>query len=172
MKVCKSYEVFQVCTIQYTIVLVWNLAFSISISTALLFCFCGNNVKHGLLLTFVSKKTTIWQLKKSHSNDKLLEKITSFSYHMEQKTFIEASGIYNIHSGEKIFLQLLLLKLCESFRLLYIAKFGVYFGLCVLLRLEKRRPNKYCLCEANLIFHMQVFSLMGQDLNLARKTAV
>ena len=46
---------------------------------------------------------TIWRLKKSHSNDKLLEKITSSSYHMEQKTFIEASYIYNIHTGGKFF---------------------------------------------------------------------
>ena len=45
----------------------------------------------------------MWRLKKSHSNDKLLEKITSSSYHMEQKTFIEASYIYNIHTGGKLF---------------------------------------------------------------------
>ena len=42
-------------------------------------------------------------LRKSHSNDKLLEKRTSY-YHMEQKTFIEASYIYNIHTREKIFI--------------------------------------------------------------------
>ena len=34
-------------------------------------------------------------VEKSHSNDELLEKITSSSYHMKQKTFIEASCIYN-----------------------------------------------------------------------------
>ena len=45
----------------------------------------------------------IWWLRKSHSNDKLLEKRTSSSYHMEQKTFIEASYIYNIHTGGKFF---------------------------------------------------------------------
>ena len=53
--------------------------------------------------TPVSRKTTIWQLKESHSNDKLLEKIASSSYHMEQKEFIGASCIYNIHTGEKLF---------------------------------------------------------------------
>ena len=53
--------------------------------------------------TLVSKKTTIWRLKKSHGNDKTLEKITFSSYHMEQKTFMEASCIYNIHSEGKIF---------------------------------------------------------------------
>ena len=53
--------------------------------------------------TLVSKKTTIWQLKKFHSNDKLLGKKTSSSYHMEQKTFVEASCMYNIHTGENIF---------------------------------------------------------------------
>ena len=51
--------------------------------------------------TLVSNKPTIWRLKKRHSNDKLLEKITSSSNHMELKTFIEASCIYNIHTGEK-----------------------------------------------------------------------
>ena len=42
----------------------------------------------------------IWRLKKSHSNDKLLEKIASSSYHTEQNTSIEASCIYNIHTRE------------------------------------------------------------------------
>ena len=44
------------------------------ISTAL---HCGDNVKHGLL----SKH--LFQRKQSQSNDKLLEKMTSSSYHME-----------------------------------------------------------------------------------------
>ena len=65
--------------------------------------------------TLVSKKMTIWRLRKSRSNDKLLEKRTSSNYHMEQKTFIEASYIYNIHTGENIFLQLLLLKFVRRF---------------------------------------------------------
>ena len=75
---------------------------------------------------------------------------------MEQKTFIEASWIYNIHTEEKCFLQLLLLKVCVSFRFGQIKKLEVYFGLyepsftCI----EKRRPIKYCLCEANLISYM------------------
>ena len=46
---------------------------------------------------------TIWWLKKPHSKDKILEKLTSSSYHMEQKTFIETSCIYNIHTREKFF---------------------------------------------------------------------
>ena len=45
----------------------------------------------------------IWRLKKFHSNDKHLKTITSSSYHMEQKTFTEASYIYNIHTGGKSF---------------------------------------------------------------------
>ena len=32
-----------------------------------------------------------------------LEKIKSSSYHIEQKTFIEVSYIYNIHTGGKTF---------------------------------------------------------------------
>ena len=42
-------------------------------------------------------------VEKSHNNDKPLEKITYSSYHMEHKTFIEASCIYKIHTGENIF---------------------------------------------------------------------
>ena len=42
-------------------------------------------------------------MKKFHSNDKLLGKKTSSSYHMEQKAFVEASCMYNIHTGENIF---------------------------------------------------------------------
>ena len=34
---------------------------------------------------------------------------------MEQKTFTKASCIYNMHTGEKIFLQLLHLNVCVSF---------------------------------------------------------
>ena len=34
---------------------------------------------------------------------------------MDYKIFIEASYINNIHTGEKVSLQLLLLKVCESF---------------------------------------------------------
>ena len=41
-------------------------------------------------------------MKKSHGNDKLLEKITSSNYHMEQKIFIEASCIYMIKWRQKL----------------------------------------------------------------------
>ena len=78
-----------------------ELSISISISTTLLL-WRQRKIRTSFK-TLVSKKTTIWRLKKSHSNDKLLEKITSSSYHMEQKTFIEASCIYNIHTGENHF---------------------------------------------------------------------
>ena len=78
-----------------------KLSISIRLSTALLLwskCKIRTSFK-----THVSKKTKIWRLKNFFRNDKLLEKITSSSYHMEQKTFIEASYIYNIHTGEKNF---------------------------------------------------------------------
>ena len=93
-------KVFQIC-----IGIVYNnyileLGISIiSISTALLlwrYCKIQTCFK-----TLVSRKTTIWLLKKSHNNNKLLEKTLS-SYHMERKTFVEASCIYNIHT-ERIF---------------------------------------------------------------------
>ena len=64
---------------------------------------------------------------------------------------------------EKILLQLLLFKVCESFRFGQIKKLEVYFGLqeSSFTFIEKIRPNKHCLCEENLISHMQVFSLIG-----------
>ena len=69
---------------------------------------------------------------------------------------------------------LLLLKVCESFRFEQLKKVEVYFGLYEFFFtfIEKKRPNKYCLCEINLIFYMQVFILMDQDVNLAIKIAV
>ena len=46
---------------------------------------------------------------------------------MEQKTFIEASCIYNIHTGGKIFCSCW--KICESFRFGQIKKLEVNVGL-------------------------------------------
>ena len=71
---------------------------------------------------------------------------------MEEKTFIEASCIYETH-WRKHFLQLLLLKACESFKLGQIKKPEADFGMheSSFTFIEKKRPNKYYLCEVNLI---------------------
>ena len=67
---------------------------------------------------------------------------------MEQKTFIEASCIFKILTGEKNILWLLLLKVCESFRFGELKKLEVYFGLYgSSIFIENRRPIKYYLCE-------------------------
>ena len=124
--------------------------------------------------TLVSKKTTIWRLKKYQSNNKLLEKITSPKLSHGTKN-IHRSKLHLKHTQwRKKILQLMLLNVCESFRFRQIKKLEVYFGLyeSSFTFIEKRRPIKYCLCEANLISYMQVFNLMGQDVNLARKIAV
>ena len=94
-------NVFQVCmSIVYDSFI---LEISIYISIRL-HCYCGNNVKYGLFSKHLfQRKRQYGGWKKSHSNEKLLEKITSSSYHMEQKTSIETSCIYNIHTGEKVF---------------------------------------------------------------------
>ena len=94
-------KVFQVCISIVYNSFILKLSISIRLSTALLLwskCKIRTSFK-----THVSKKTKIWRLKNFFRNDKLLEKITSSSYHMEQKTLIEASYIYNIHTGEKNF---------------------------------------------------------------------
>ena len=57
------------------------------------------------------------EVEKSDRNDKLLEKRTSSSYHMEQKTFIEASCIYNIHTVEKNFYSCYFWRFVSRFRL-------------------------------------------------------
>ena len=71
-------------------------------------------------------------------------------------------------------MQLLLLKVRESFRFWQIKKLEVYFGLYEpsFSFIDERGPNKYCSCEVNLISYMLVFSLMDQVVNLARKLAV
>ena len=53
-------------------------------------------------------------------------------------------------------MQLLLLKVCEWFRLGQIKNLEVYFGLYEpsFTFIEKKRPNKYCLCEVDLISYM------------------
>ena len=56
-------------------------------------CFKENN-------NMVVENLTV--MTKSRSNDKSLEKTFS-SYYMEQKTFMEASCIYNIHSEGNFF---------------------------------------------------------------------
>ena len=78
-----------------------ELSISINISTVLLLWRYGLRKIRTSFKTLVSNKTTTWRLKKSHSSDKLLEKITPSSYYMERKTYIEASCVYNIHTGRK-----------------------------------------------------------------------
>ena len=89
---------------------------------------------------------------------------------------IHRSKLHSQHTHwRKTFLQLLLFKVCcESFRFGQIKKLEMYFGLyeSSFTFIEKIRPNKYCFCGVNLISYMQVFSLIGQDMNLARKIAV
>ena len=133
-----------------------KLRISISISTALLFCYCGERKIRTSFKIIVSKKTITWRLNKSHSNDKLSEKITSSSYHMDQKTFTEASCIYNIHAGENFFCSCCFWRFVsrlDSDRLKNLKCTLVYTSLLLLLQ-RRGRPIKYCLCEAHLISYM------------------
>ena len=105
-KECKKHyhsamNVFQVCIgIVYNSYILEHGISIISISTALILWRCRKIQTS--FKTLVSRKTAIWLLKKSHSNDKRLE-ITFSSYHMERKTFVEASCIYNIHTEGNFF---------------------------------------------------------------------
>ena len=49
------------------------------------------------------KESNNMVLKKCQGNNKLSRKVMSFSYHIEWKTFIEASFTNNIHTREKTF---------------------------------------------------------------------
>ena len=55
------------------IALFWNLALALLVLA--LHCYCGDTVKYGLVSKHLFQ-TTIWRLKKFHSNDKILEKVT------------------------------------------------------------------------------------------------
>ena len=72
---CSYYQLSFIFVLKEYKCSIWQLYFGTLVFA--LYCYCGDNVKYGL----VSKKTTIWRLKKSQSNEKLLEKRTSwFSY--------------------------------------------------------------------------------------------
>ena len=101
------------------VALFWNLTLALVLARH---CYCGDNIKYELFSKHLLQRKRQYGSEKSHGNDKLLEKNNVFSYHMDQKTFIDASCIYNIHTEEKKFLQLLLLKVCESFRFGHIKK--------------------------------------------------
>ena len=135
-----------------------ELSISISINTALHCTALEKRKIRTSFKTLVSKKETVWCLKKSHSNDKLLENITSSSYNMEQKTFIEASCIYNIHTGKKFFCSCYFWRF--SFRFTQIKKLEVYFGLyqSSFTFIEKRKPNKYCFMWSKFNFlHVSIY---------------
>ena len=53
-------------------------------------------------------------LQKSWSNDKLSRKVMSFSYDLEQETFIEVSCTNKVHIGQKGFCNSHLLKVYRS----------------------------------------------------------
>ena len=74
----------------------------------------------------------------------------------------------------KTFLKLLFLKVCKTFLFRQSKKVCSIFGstLAFFAFLEKRKPNRYCLLEENLVFHLQIFSLMCQSVNLSWKIAV
>ena len=100
-----------------------------------------------------------------------------------KNVFQSSHGIKNIHQSKlyqwythlgRTFLQLPLLRVWETFHFRQSTKVcsiilstWVFFAF-----LGKRRRNRYCLREEKLVFHMQIFSLMWQSVNLFWKIAV
>ena len=69
---------------------------------------------------------------------------------------IHRSKLYHWHAHlQKTFLQLLLLKVCETFIFRQSKKLcSILWSIWVFFAfLEKRRSNRYCLWEVNLVFH-------------------
>ena len=66
------------------------------------------------------------------------------SNHMKEETFMEASFINDIHTWDRLFLQLLLLKACETFLFRQCRKVcSILWSVSVFFAfLEKRRSNK------------------------------
>ena len=96
---------------------------------------------------------------------------------MLKKYFFQLShGIWNVHWTKlhqwythlgKNFCQLLLLKVCETFEMFSdrVKKLRLYFGLYFFFAfLEKRRPNRYCLQNENLVFYLKMFNLICQSI--------
>ena len=76
---------------------------------------CEDSVGYRPLVRKKARRT--WRCKKLPSNNKLYNKTMSSSYHRELKTFSEASCADNIYTGEKLILQLLLLRIRTLFYL-------------------------------------------------------
>ena len=90
------------------------------------------------------------------------------------KNYSSKQVISMIYTFGKDFLQLLLLKVCETFLFKQSNKvYSILWSARVFFAfLEKRRPNRYWLWEENLVFHMQIFILMCQSIHLFSKIAV
>ena len=117
-------------------------------------------------------RTTVSVLfwKGPQSNDKLLWKIMSTSCYMEEETFIEANYANNIHTGKKFFVAATFGDLWVLFASERVNKSSILWYLWVLFTFrEKKRQNKCCLWEVNLIFYIYKFSLMCEIVNLFRK---
>ena len=130
--------------------------------------YCGDNVKYGLL----SKH--LFQRKLQYGWWNNLKVTTNFN----KKQWLSVIKWNQKHSPKKVvsikrtldkkFFVAAFLKVCESFLLRQMDKTcSALWSLWVLFAfLEKRRPNKYCLREVNLVSCMQIFSLICQCVNL------
>ena len=122
-------------------------------------------LKYRILSKHCFKEYNNMAVNKTQNNDKLVWKIKPASFHMELKSFTEASCTNNIKHWRKSFLNLLLLKVCELFhyRSRKITCSIVWFVWVFFAFLEKGTLNKYCFWE---IFYLKIFSLMSQSVYL------
>ena len=94
----------------------------------------------------------------------------SSCYHMKKKTFIEASCINDIYTCERLICSCYFLRFVRRFfsgtvKKVYSILWSVWDFFAFL---EKKRPNRYCLWEENLVykFCIQISGLMCQNVKL------
>ena len=123
--------------------------------------------KYELLSKHLFQRTQQCGGRKKTLEHKLVQKkIISFSYHMEWKIFIEANCSNNLHTRENIFCNCWFWRFVSRFISDRVKQCIFRYVKVFFTFLEKGRSNKYRLWEANLVFCMQIFSLMSQRDNL------
>ena len=112
--------------------------------------------------TLASNNATTWRLLKTDGSNKLVFKIMSSIDHMEWKIFIKANFSNNIHTSEKVFcscyiqwfLRCFFSNKVEKTGFFFLFRQKIWFVWAYFIFSETRRPNKCCLWEVNLVFHM------------------
>ena len=124
-------------------------------------CYCGDNVKCGLFQNTCFKERNNMAVGKTLRVTTNFYKNSVFQLSHCRKN-IHRIKLYQNHTHwRNRFLQLQLLKVCESFLFGESKKMIILWSVRVFFTfLEKKKASKYALQEANLFFYMYIFTLM------------